>query len=209
MPKTRNAFALRSFDEKRILQRPFFQNLNLFVAEDEEILESFDVAQCPNSAAMEEKLSDLRGLMKPVIAYTKRIMDYEFKLEKIMQRYRELYIETSASICKERYERAHTFQQFYVGKVMGALEKLQGKINRTIWAGEKKLDEHRRKEFCLRLKRARIKAGLRQLDIALKVRVSASGYASYEQGRVDPSIPMLIRIAEALKCSPDWLLGFT
>ena len=208
MPKTKNAYALRGFDEKRILQRPFFQKFGFGVMDDELILSSFDVAACPNSAAMEKNLDDLRGLVTAVSSYTKRFMDYEFKLEKIMQRYRELYIETSAQIYKARYERAHTLQQRCCA-VLGTLGKFQGKLNRIIWAGEKKLDEQRRKEFCLRLKKARTKAGLRQLDVALKVRVSLTGYASYEQGRSDPSIPMLIRIAETLKCSIDWLLGLT
>ena len=206
--KTRNTFALRGFDEKKILQRPFFKQFGFGVMDDELILSSYDATTCRSSAAIEKNLDELRGLMKVVTAYTKRIMDYEYKLEKIMQRYRELYMQTSAQVVKERYDRAHTLQQSS-SRIWGKLGKLQSTINRIIWAGEKELDEQRRKEFCLRLKEARKNAGLRQLDVALTVRVSASGYAGYEQGRVDPSIPMLIRIAEALKCSPNWLLGFS
>ena len=206
--KTRNAFALRGFDEKKILQRPFFKQFGFGVMDDELILSSYDATTCRSSAAIEKNLDELRGLMKVVTAYTKRIMDYEYKLEKIMQRYRELYMQTSAQVVKERYDRAHTLQQSS-SRIWGKLGKLQSTINRIIWAGEKELDEQRRKEFCLRLKEARKNAGLRQLDVALTVRVSACVYAGYEQARVDPSIPMLIRIAEALKCSPNWLLGFS
>ena len=41
MPKTKNAYALRNFDAKKILQRRWFKNFNLPVDDDEKILLGF------------------------------------------------------------------------------------------------------------------------------------------------------------------------
>ena len=68
-------------------------------------------------------------------------------------------------------------------------------------------DKQRRKEFANRLQEARQKAGMKQKDVACKVKVAPPTISNYEQGRADPQIPLLIRICHALNCSADELLG--
>lgn len=58
-----------------------------------------------------------------------------------------------------------------------------------------------------RLKSARKRAGLSQVELAEKVYMSTSGLAGYEQGRSRPSPESLRRLAEALNVSETWLSG--
>ena len=84
---------------------------------------------------------------------------------------------------------------------------MQVNLNHIERVGEKDLDEQRKREFAMRLRQARRTAGLTQMDVALKLRLSATGYAAYEQGKNEPPIAMLIRICEVFGTSADKLLG--
>ena len=194
--KQHDAFALRNFDEERILQRKFFWQLELPVGTDEEILDAFNVSSLKDSEAMTARLDDLRGLKAKVAAYTKRILNHHAKLEKFFDK---------AGDDKEKF-RVWQLRQRYAD-VVHLLGNLQTNFNHIEQVGEKNLDEQRKREFATRLKQARRTAGLTQLDVALKLRQSAAGYASYEQGKNEPSIAMLIRICEVLGTTTDKLLG--
>lgn len=58
-----------------------------------------------------------------------------------------------------------------------------------------------------RLKQAREEKGLSQIEMASKIGVSQAAYCYYEQGLRTPSSQMLIRIADLLDVSLDWLVG--
>ena len=194
--KRYDAFGFRDFDSERILQRKFFSKLNLPVGTDEEILDSFSVSSLKDSTAMTARLDDLRGLKAEVAAYTKRFLNHHEKLEKFFYK---------AEDDKEKF-RVWQLRQRYAG-VVQLLGNIQTELNLIKQVGEKDLDEQRKREFAERLKQARRTAGLTQLDVALKLRQSAAGYASYEQGKNEPSIAMLIRICEVLGTTADELLG--
>lgn len=205
--KTKDAFALCYFDEKRILQRPYFRSFNLPVATDTEILKMYDVTNCSNRATMKKTLSALRGLQKPLAAYTKKLFSHEFILEKFMRYYSEMYIQTSAQVFKEKYDRAHILQQSYCVAI-GFLGQLQSNTNRVLWAGEKIFDEKYRKGFGERLRQARKTAGLTQAELAERVGLKTyNAIAQYERGINDPSLPTLFRLATTLNVKTDWLLG--
>ena len=88
------------------------------------------------------------------------------------------------------------------------LGRIQKKILEIERNNEKMLDSVRQKEFGRRLKAARRAAGLTQLELALKLKsVTANGYGSWEQGRTEPSIAMIIRLCNELNISADKLLG--
>ena len=54
------------------------------------------------------------------------------------------------------------------------------------------------KVMCARLRAARKEAGLTQVQLADKLGITGAAYASYEGGRREPSLDMLIRVANAL-----------
>ena len=65
----------------------------------------------------------------------------------------------------------------------------------------------RRDKFGARLKSARIRAGLSQADVALKVGLSVTTYKNYEQGRHLPDIEIAAKLAQELQVSLKYLAG--
>lgn len=58
-----------------------------------------------------------------------------------------------------------------------------------------------------KIRQLRMERGITQKELAARLRMSASAVGMYEQGRRVPDSRMLRRIASALDCSADELLG--
>lgn len=66
---------------------------------------------------------------------------------------------------------------------------------------------HSAKTFAKRLKRARKAAGLSQEQLAEKLTLKRGTFATFEQGRNDPPIMLIVQLSRLLNCSAGWLLG--
>ena len=55
----------------------------------------------------------------------------------------------------------------------------------------------------LRLKVARLRAGLKQLDVSLAIGVGEGEISAYETGRHRPSTEIVFKICHLLKCKPE------
>ncbi len=64
-------------------------------------------------------------------------------------------------------------------------------------------------EFSERLKNLRKQAGFTQVDVASKLGISQQAYASWERGAKKPTQDNLVKIAQILNVSVDYLLGNT
>lgn len=62
-------------------------------------------------------------------------------------------------------------------------------------------------EFSERLKKLRKDAGLTQVDVANKLGISQPAYASWERGIKRPTQDNLVKIAQVLNVSIDYLVG--
>lgn len=62
-------------------------------------------------------------------------------------------------------------------------------------------------EFSERLKDLRKQAGLTQVDVARKLGISQQAYASWERGAKKPTQENLVKIAQILNVSVDYLVG--
>lgn len=62
-------------------------------------------------------------------------------------------------------------------------------------------------EFSERLKTLRKEAGLTQVDVASKLGISQPAYASWERGVKKPTQENLVKIAQILSVSVDYLVG--
>ena len=62
-------------------------------------------------------------------------------------------------------------------------------------------------EFSERLKTLRKQAQLTQVDVAEKLRISQPAYASWERGAKKPTQENLVKIAQVLNVSIDYLVG--
>ena len=64
-------------------------------------------------------------------------------------------------------------------------------------------------KFCENLKSVRLSCNLTQKQVAEKLGVVVSCYANWEQGRTEPSVEMLKRLAKIYQVTTDYLLGLT
>ena len=62
-------------------------------------------------------------------------------------------------------------------------------------------------EFSERLKKLRKDTGLTQVDVASKLGISQQAYASWERGVKNPTQDNLVKIAQVLNVSVDYLVG--
>ena len=65
------------------------------------------------------------------------------------------------------------------------------------------------KELGQRIKNQREKRGLRQLDIADALQISAQAVSKWERGESAPDISVLVRLSRLLGASVECLLGAT
>ena len=63
-----------------------------------------------------------------------------------------------------------------------------------------------KKQLGLRIRQARMKQGLSQLELSDMAQVSPSHLSDIERGKKDFGIDIFIRLVNALKVSADWLL---
>ncbi len=61
--------------------------------------------------------------------------------------------------------------------------------------------------FYERIKELRLSLGINQVQFGKKLNVSKQCISNWESGYIQPSIDMLIRIAETFSISADYLLG--
>jgi len=62
-------------------------------------------------------------------------------------------------------------------------------------------------EFSERLKKLRKQAGFTQVEVASKLGISQQAYASWERGAKKPTQDNLVKIAQILNVSVDYLVG--
>ena len=63
--------------------------------------------------------------------------------------------------------------------------------------------------FSMRLKLLRKESNLTQEDLAFKINVSRQAVASWEIGRSEPSLDILLKLSDFFMVSTDYLLGKT
>ena len=59
----------------------------------------------------------------------------------------------------------------------------------------------------IRLREARIRKGISQKELSKEIQVAQNTISNWENGVGEPSLDMLIKIADFLDCSADYLLG--
>lgn len=63
------------------------------------------------------------------------------------------------------------------------------------------------KELGEKIKKCRLEKGITQEQAANKLKINRVTYTGYESGKHQPSLEMLIKIADLYKTSTDYLLG--
>lgn len=229
MPKTKNAFALRGFDEARILQRNFFQTLYLPKGTDEEILQKMGAKAKDNFEITQQKLDAMGKLLARVAEYQQHIKRHGNRLARYARAV-EYKITTDRnadiSALRTRHDKAIQLSMDYCGLLMtagiitnsidnfalgGIAVDYVGRLCDKVAGRYKQLDEkiktHYRNTFATRLKEARKEMGLTQTDFGFLVGLSQRAISNFENADREPSIAALVKISKRTKRPIDWLLG--
>lgn len=206
MPKTRDAFALRMFNENKILQRPFFKfvkvNDEYFLKEnlrdDGEILKSLSATDDVNQN--EENLKKLQAIYEKLIYYQAKLID-KIHLPRLVRFKR-------ATKNPELRKRAENLIEEYDNDAM-QITMTSAQFEHEIEKLEKIIQEQNRKIFSQRLKQARKNFGFTQKQLAEKIGKTQNAINLYESGQREPPLTVLIRLSRALNQSTDSLLGIS
>ena len=228
MPKTKNAYALRSLNSIKILQRQWFKDFNLPDDDDENILLYFyNIIENPFENAItydspteithieknylksaNENLEIITHLGERIVFYEALLERHITRLNRIKKYYTENFMTTENKVWKTKALRVNELTKRY-HEVLNSTTVLREKISIKIKMLKELFEkDFRQRFFGSRLRQARKAAGLTQRELAERVGFKTyNSIAQYERGLNDPSLPTLFRIATELKCSADWLLN--
>ena len=230
MPKTKDAFAFRDFDAQRILQRPWFKELDLARGKDEDVLRSFyNVQEKPIPGITPSGIlriiapgeeGYLEGMLEKLDMITRlvdRAGDYGARIERHMRRLNEIqknsverFMSTEDKIYKQKFERTTELIKSYLAFLNSITALCDEIFLKEEMVNQVYKRNYREYFFGKRLRQARMAAGMTQQQLADKVGLKTyNAISQYEKGVSDPALPTLLRISMELKCSFDWLLGVT
>lgn len=217
MPKTKNAFAFRGYDEQRILSRPYFREFRAahHVDEnlsDEQIVSSFSAGDGDSVEVIQVKIEKCKSAMEQLAFYINHINRHEARLECYERTLaKEIATNENADLAtlRARYKRvAELIDKYLSYGTKSPIANLTFEdIPRCINELDEKLKSYYRRRFAARLKQARHENHLTQQKLAERIYMSQNGYAQYETAKIEPSLPTLIKISQELNRPTDWLLG--
>ena len=111
MPKTKNAYALRSFDATKILQRRWFKDFNFPVDDDEIFLNVF--GKTIEGITTVKNLETITQLGDRMVFYEALLERHIMRLNELQKYYVEKFIPTEESAYKEKLRRVIELTKFY------------------------------------------------------------------------------------------------
>lgn len=207
MAKTKNAFALRDFDETRILQRKFFSGLRLPPnMTDAEILKSFDFSTAETAEKSGEKLALIQYNLN---CYHMRIKKHLDKLSTLEYDCSIKFTEGWGEKFKTMYHEAFSLMMFYQEYMLRGIYALIIESSNILDKCKNFIQQHYKKTFADRLKQARKEKSYTQEQLAEKLGVARITLTQYERAVNEPNFSMLVKIAKILDVSLDWLAGLS
>lgn len=207
--KTRDAFAFRGFDGKRILQRPYFRQFGFSDASDEEILATLKTSDADELASLEEKNQRLNDVFKLLDKLRLKVINHSNKRLDAYRQALKKKIDADAaadSLLQSRYDREQKLAVSYILQIQQAIADLMIAVQNLWQASEKALQAVYRRQFGERLRQARERAGLSRKDLSAACNISVNAINYYENGVREPSLTSLKRFSRTLKTSIDLLL---
>ena len=192
MPKTRDAFALRDLDEKRILQRPYFRQFNLPKATDAEILKSLQVDDTDSVENMEKKMSTIEKILDKLVDYHHFIVCHLNRLSRL--KFAQTHPQRNDEVVVK----------YFSAEIKTA--ELIKKVSVLEEATEKQIQKKYRDTFTANLRKYRRASKLTQKELGEIVKVSPTVISRYLNGERDMPLHTMIRTAKALNVSLDKLI---
>lgn len=218
MPKTRNAFAFRGFDNERILSRRFCKKFReawqaTENRTDAEILDYFNVSYSYDGVNIDNQYA-LDGLNELLIKY---VTPYQKHLKRHVERLTN-YInavankiaaaDETANVAdlREHHKRAIKLAEKHK-HCADSVDGLKKKLSKQYKAVEDEIGYQYRKSFGERLRQARLAAGLTQAQLGESLQLSQKAISGYEVGAREPNLAQMVRFAYKLNRPVDWFLG--
>ena len=211
--KKQYAFALKDFDEKRILQRRFFKDFKFDADKtDEEILSKLSHDVSTRSQQDLEKIFDiLVSLIFRTADYLKLIKRHIERLERYRRAVADKIVEDKTAdveILREKYDIEQKLAKYYQLEIYLDVDNLlRERLTQAFRAVDDELKFSYRKIFADRLKLARQEKGMNQKDFGASVGLTQRAISNYEVGIREPSLATLARFSKKLQRPIGWFLG--
>ena len=218
MPKTRNAFAFRGFDNERILSRRFCKKFReawqaTENRTDAEILDYFNVSYSYDGVNIDNQYA-LDGLNELLIKY---VTPYQKHLKRHVERLTNYINAVANKIAaadetadvanlREHHKRAIKLAEKHK-HCADSVDGLKKKLSKQYKAVEDEIGYQYRKSFGERLRQARLAAGLTQAQLGESLQLSQKAISGYEVGAREPNLAQMVRFAYKLNRPVDWSLG--
>lgn len=201
-----NAFAFGDYDDKAILSRKFFSDLNLPTdMTDAEILKSLNIST-PELA--EKATAILLKMRETVKKYSERLQNHARKLEDLGKKIAFRIVEDGENKkLRKTFKAANFLSKFYSRVSTNDIKGLYYEIQEKLYMCDAVIGSRYRKILAQRLKQARKEMKITQVELAEKIGMTQGGYTSYEQARSEPPLATLVKLSKVLNKSTDWLLG--
>ena len=203
MPKTRNAFALKDFDETKIFQRPFF---NFIEVDGDYFLKNNE----RNDKDIFRELSATDDINKNELNLRKyqtiqeKLLYYQNLIDRIhLPRLVRLKRTTEDTEIKKRVDELRDFYDEYANKITITSAFVEEQIKKL----EKVIQQQNKNIFASRLKQARKEKNISQRDLSDLTGINRADIGLYETGKKFPSLDNFIKILRCTGFSADWLLG--
>ncbi len=192
--KTRDAFALHYFDEKRLFDFDNWYNLCRNLRRD-------------NLDALPRITTEAVIGIKRFEKFHRRIVNHIMRLNRYQARMAEKIVEEGVSSAAQRkIRRAGILKKGYEG-LAPRLSAMIDVIERCLQDTQNSARGIFLEGFSKRLREARKAAGLTQEELAVRLGIKRVTYTSYENKRNEPNVSLLVPLANQLGCTTNWLLG--
>lgn len=232
MPKTRNAFALRDFDEVKILLRKWFGKQSdfyydvlpdlldecvptIFINDDEIVWQLKSKVEHglddEDFVTMQNAFEALKIIARDLSQYAGFLCRHIRRLGKYSNEINKNFVDDK-TVPSEKFRRQLYRLKTLSEKYRHAADLVQAESTQIRWDLKDMIDAYNtsvRIQFAAELRKARRNSRISQAEIASQLAVAPTTYAGYEQAKADPSIPRLKQIAKILNVSTDQLLGLT
>lgn len=216
--KTRDAFAFREFDNRKILQRPFFKKWRERYhvgndLSDAEILRTMHVTDSDELTCLEDKNQQLKELYDLLTnenpkSFFSLIQRHANAVDGRLEKYRrriQAQSDADGLSSQSKIERAAKFTSVYILNAAREVGFLGMIVSRNWRESEQKLQVAVRKHFGERLKSAREKAGMSRKDLGDACNLTTQQIHYYENGLREPSLTSIKKFVRTLNVPVNWL----
>ena len=208
--KTKDAFALKSFDAAQILQRPYFREFGFGAKTDNEIITGLSLADGDSRQDLETKFDTLCRLIRRATKFMIFVNRHANRLERYRRAVADKIVEGATAdveSLRAKYAREQKLASFYTLEIYFDGDELLKKLEQAFRVLDDALKLSYRRAFADRLKAARQAMRMNQTEFGAYFGLSQGAISNYEKALREPSLAMLARFSQKLQRPLNWFFG--